>query len=321
MPRVADLVVPHLPPVDVEDPAAFVSAWRQFHHAAQAVALVGKRWGEARDDDAHSALVPAFSDDEPPAGGPFVSPDRTGSVRGELCFADPLCGAAISLSRLRPLGERRVISLGGRRIGDLTDAVNETVGGWLGAERQPAVPAPDLPEHSVARGEAFDGLELEAVGPDLEAAYVATAMMLDRLGEHLAASDDIGADEADEDAAAPRLWPHHFDLASLFVLRRDGGGAMTRTIGVGLTPPDDVEGAGSWYVSGWASEPVAAGAPPGLPFGRWHHRDGGVPPLAVPPMAVLPVSEVAGERDAERQPVILAEFIAAALNATRGMLS
>ncbi|MFW5653756.1 MAG: hypothetical protein ACOC0P_06890 [Planctomycetota bacterium] len=37
-------------------PEDLVEAWRQAHHAAQAIAEVGKAWGNASDDDSHSAF-------------------------------------------------------------------------------------------------------------------------------------------------------------------------------------------------------------------------------------------------------------------------
>jgi hypothetical protein len=119
----------------------------------------------------------------------------------------------------------------------------------------------------------------------------------------------------------PRLWPHHFDLASLFVVERDSKGAMTKTIGVGITPPDAVDDAGYWYVSPWSKAEGDGFAKADLPLGRWVDR-------GAMPMAVLPVTEVwriASEGELTKagavQAAAVAEFVAAAVNLCGAALS
>lgn len=50
-------------------------------------------------------------------------------------------------------------------------------------------------------------------------------------------------------AAAPRIWPHHFDTGSYIPLR-DG----TRGVGIGLSIPDESSASPYFYVNCWAQE-------------------------------------------------------------------
>ncbi|MEM1166285.1 MAG: hypothetical protein AAGI30_08345 [Planctomycetota bacterium] len=150
-----------------------------------------------------------------------------------------------------------------------------------GEPKQDAVPAPDLPEHPVANGSPFfiGGIEDEELS--VAAIYLSTYFLLLRFVD---VAETVAVDGIHE--LTPRLWPHHFDLASLLVVDRDQSGAMMKTIGVGVTPPDDLEASGYWYVSPWRK----GGSPssfqtPELPHGRWLER-GDVP------MAIFPLEEM-----------------------------
>ena len=65
-----------------------------------------------------------------------------------------------------------------------------------------------------------------------------------------------------------RCWPHHFDIAALFVL--DGGDLETaRSIGVGLSPGDESYGEPYFYCSPWPVPDLDTLAKPTSPW-RWH---------------------------------------------------
>jgi len=163
------------------------------------------------------------------------------------------------------------------------------------------VPAPDLPDHATARGKPLTLTDVDARG-DLEAIYEGAGLLLQALRESLGERHG-----AAEDTAAPRLWPHHFDAASLFVVARDGAGAMTRTIGVGVTPPDGIEPAGYWYVSPWAKESTGDDHRwPELRAGRWIDGHAGLR------MAVLPLDDLFN-LDIPAQGHAVAAFLAVAV--------
>ena len=63
-------------------------------------------------------------------------------------------------------------------------------------------------------------------------------------------------------ASEVRVWPHHFDIATLVTL--DG----TRTVGLGLSPGDEAFDLPYLYVTPWPYPDVRATPP--LPVGRWN---------------------------------------------------
>jgi hypothetical protein len=295
------LAVDLWPRVGYADPDDLIDAWRQVHHAAQALVHLGKSWGEPRADDAHSALE--WSDED--AGWLSEGSGPLGSVIGWL----DLGGASLWLERRTPQ-EGAWIELDGRTIEALTawtKAAAERLSG--GGAKQAAAPAPDLPDHPAASGQRLQLDDPDARG-DLESLYEGAGLLLSTLREALG-----NAHGAADDDATPRVWPHHFDAASLFVVARDEHGNMSRTIGVGLAPPDTVEPSGYWYVSPWAAEQDAPGpGPDPLPHGRWHPRGDSLP------MAILPLSEMTPLADGDDQHARIASFVAAAFNASLEIL-
>ncbi|MEO0512881.1 MAG: hypothetical protein AAF108_08305 [Planctomycetota bacterium] len=280
------------------DQAALVDAWRQVHHVAQAVAEVGKSWGESRDDDSHSAFTSL------PGSSMFWS---TGTGDGVVAGLD-LDGPTISIENGN---EQIVIDPIGRDVAWLRERVRLYATLLGGEARQDAVPAPDLPDHPVASGAAVDADPAALAG--LAWIYDTTRALLERWSAAVRTRAVDGRHEL-----VPRLWPHHFDLASLLVVGRDAAGAMSRTIGVGVTPPDAVDPSGYWYVSPWAADGSLEDMDwPELPIGTWVERGAGA-------MAVLRVEEVAAlAADDDHEADVgssapegaIAEFVAAAFNA------
>lgn len=285
----------------LEDRDAFIDAWRRIHYVSQAVVEAGKSWAEPHADDSHSALV--VEDLINPSE--YVSLTLNPSVTAALRLSD----GRVKISNGPE--EATLIDPTGRTLAELSALVRRYMERYLGEERQSSVPAPDLPEHPVATGEPLDVGAEAATVDDL---YAITATML---GRFVDATSDWAVDGEHE--LVPRVWPHHFDLASLLVVSRDETGGMARTVGVGLTPPDSVESSGYWYVSPWSKQDAGVEfTKPELPIGRWEDR-GSVA------MAVLPVTEVAalssmpgeefGTDRSALQACAIAEFVAAAFNA------
>lgn len=268
-----------------------VESWREAHYAAQAAAELGKGWAEPREDDSHTSFSWFRGADGRGLEG--VSAAGNTGYRARLKFE----GLEISLcdGHGRTIGD---FSLAGHTLAEAMAWMETVCAHELGPRLQASVPAPDLPEHAMASGAVFtpdpDGEN------DVADVYDATYLVLKRLRG------------MDSRFGEVRCWPHHFDMASLAVVGKDEGGAMTKTIGVGITPPDGLDDHGYWYVSPWARDGMA-GEPAyrALSCGRWHDRGAGVS------MAMLSVHEVAGEGDRSHK---LAAFLAESINACLGVL-
>ena len=117
----------------------------------------------------------------------------------------------------------------------------------------------EIPTHAVADSAAFDA---SPVGLSTMAAAYHDAWLL---------TSDVAAREPG--ASPPRCWPHHFDLATLITLitlitlpaLRD---AVTRTIGVGVSPGDASYPEPYVYVGPYPKPDVAS--LPRLARGHWH---------------------------------------------------
>jgi len=257
------------------DPSpAFVDAWRELHYAAQIASEVGKSWAIARDDDSHSAF-------EWRAGELLGAPAADSGVRAALRASD------LGLRLLAPDGaELASKPLPGATLADGTRWIRDAAERVAGPPRQRATPAPDLPPHPIATGAAFSAAATE---------LASLAQLLDGADALLRA---VGP--------PPRIWPHHFDIATLLEV------GPRRTIGVGLAVPDDLEPAGYWYVSPWSATPpnVAAASGPPLTPGRWIDRGS---PLR---MAALPLDAVAAIADEPARSATLVRFLTTAIEAS-----
>jgi len=125
-------------------------------------------------------------------------------------------------------------------------------GGW----RRPSYA---LPDHPLAHGARFDAV------PGIQAVadwFAHAGRRLDAVARRAADPPEI------------LCWPHHFDLAALFVEGLSPDGRPDRTIGVGLSPGDEAYPQPYWYVNHWSSS--ATGPPlelPALPSGHWHRKE------------------------------------------------
>lgn len=273
---------PQLAEIDV---GALVEVWRQAHFGAQAAAELGKAWAEEAADDSHSSFSWVESASFQGLEG-CASADERG-LRARLDMTQMKIAIASGAGAV--LDE---LGLEGETVSGALAWVRERAGARLGPARQEARPAPDLPEHALGSGAVFGAVTSQH--RTLTALYATTAEALTKLRS--------GALPLD----APSCWPHHFDLASLAVMGVDAEGAMARTVGVGVTPPDGVEASGYWYVGPWVRGGAgSSGEGERLRWGRWVDRGEGALP-----MAVLPVSEYAG---ASARTDVLATFLSEAI--------
>jgi len=206
-----------------------------LHHAIQPVAAVGQCLAPRHADDAQQALTLG-------AGGLWLgAPVAGGALRAGL---DPvalelfLCdGGGVALASL-PLAGRTVAEGLAFLAGELERRGQQV---RLSLPQHPR----DFPRHPLGEGARF-----EAGG---EAPRTVLARLFANTGALLAA---LGAPDA-----APRLWPHHFDLA----LTLQGGGL---TFALGFSPGDGPSGRPYWYAT-----PSPRPAPEALPAiaggGRW----------------------------------------------------
>jgi hypothetical protein len=155
-------------------------------------------------------------------------------------------------------------------------------------------PPDDFPDHALAHGAAFSDCNQAALS-ELANYYANTYHLL----------QDIIA--AIEDATNPRIWPHHFDLATLVMLPEIQNGTPL-TVGGGFSPGDTSYNEPYWYVSPYRYPsttrlPVLAGDG----FWRTQHWVG----------AVLPASRLV-EGSADQQQV--GAFLNSALSASIALL-
>jgi hypothetical protein len=246
----------------IEPAVPLTEAWRQAHFAAQAVVEVGKLWSVPHADDSHTTM--AF-DGEQRALTSIADVDGS-------CLVGALRLADLTLE-LCTKNDRQRLELHGMTLVEAIGWVSRTGTDMVGAPRQPSVPAPDLPEHALAAGAAFDRSDQDGLHA-LEILYANAHRLLLGFRQHAPTASPV------------QCWPHHFDIAVLLTVASDPAGAMTATVGVGLTPPDGLMDQGYLYVSPWLRHPPDQLGPwAELTHGLWIDRG----PLK---MAVLPLSQL-----------------------------
>lgn len=286
-------------------------SWREVHLAAQPAAELARAFAIPEPDDSHTAFewVSGTSITDGYFQSGLIETPR-GVVRSALRLFD------MTLF---------LINADGDVYDELVlppppDVTLEQAFGWVLTTvmnlfdipvRQATDPLTDLPEHPVAHGAPF-GEPNQLALVELVRLYSNTASLLEAMG-NLTNDESVPHIES---TGRVLCWPHHFDLARLFTLERDAQGHATRTVGMGLTPPDAISDTGYWYVSPWAAQPSddepAAGALCALPkleTGSWRERDN------QPPMAMLSIDSLKGIEDGAAQHQLVAEFFAQAFSA------
>lgn len=231
--------------VDPQRAGGLAGARLNLHWAAQVVAAAGATLLEPEDDFGHTTLT--WSAAHHALLGRALD---EGGLRAGLRLAD------FTLLALEKDEEVSSLPLPGRGLDEALAWLGETLQ-LRGAETAELTrPEHDLPPHPVKTGGAF-----EAASPaDL-------AQLADWFGGAHAALSRIA--DAREDASEVRVWPHHFDIATLITIVGAEDAESARTVGAGMTPGDGSYDVPYLYVTPWPY-PDDASALPELPHGRWH---------------------------------------------------
>jgi hypothetical protein len=255
--------------------ARLAEARLQAHHAIQALTAFAEAMAEPRPKDLHRSF-----DWDIGAQG----------LRTRPAEAAPDLTALFALPEFELRLERAdvvvtTIRARGRGAAELREALRAATAGALGTA--PPFPAPDfeLPEHPTASGAPFDP------GPEALAELAGWFTHAD-LAILRAVADFEGASET-------RVWPHHFDLATLVE-------AGEGQVGIGLSPGDGDIPHPYWYVRGYGHDGTDAAEQPDLPFGRWKEEGW--------PGAILEAPELVALDDAEAQSAAADAFLGTAVS-------
>ncbi len=138
----------------------------------------------------------------------------------------------------------------------------------------------DFPGHPLGNGARFDPGQAENM--QAVSLYFSNTFLLLK---------DIAAKHS---GASPiKLWPHHFDLATLITVKKpsEPGGEDGVSVGAGVSPGDGGTPVPYWYVTPWPYPDKDT--LPELPAGRWN-TDGWVG-------ALLSSKEIAGSGDQQKR--------------------
>lgn len=242
----------------------------QLHWATQIVMAAAETLLEAADDDSHTSM--GWDDDLGALVGRAVGGRAAGLRLADMTLL-VVEGGAASAS----------LALDGRTLEEGLAWLT----GALGSDEPLAHRDYDMPAHRVARGEAFDAGDGEAL-QELSRWYANADYLLRAIGG---------------DRDEPRCWPHHFDMAILWKVATPAG-ERQRSLGIGMSPGDPALPEGYWYVEAWPYPGDRDPMPP-LAHGRWYHeRWGG---------AALDASTLQAAGDAEAQERALREYLGSAI--------
>ncbi len=233
------------------DPKSLTESRLQLHYAIQFAAAVGNFLTESKPDTSHASLT--WNSEL----NLFVS----GIVATEKPFQVALEPVSLTSIILDTQGEKLAeFSLGKKTMEQGINWLKREIS-CLGAdgEKLTFVSYPDdFPDHPLARGTPFNGTQ-EVQRQELTAYYANTNLLLQEIVS------------TTEGASPIRIWPHHFDLATLISLPyTQKGEAMS--IGVGLSPGDSSYDQPYWYVTPWPY-PDPANLPELDGGGSWHTQD------------------------------------------------
>ncbi|MEM8960736.1 MAG: hypothetical protein AAGD38_04590 [Acidobacteriota bacterium] len=228
------------------------NARRQLHWAVRMIGSAGARVLDAEPDDSHHAF-------EWHADAGFFVQHVT---RGQRAFCTAVGMAPPCLALLTPDGEE-VLSqfhLHGKTIDEGLAWLTHELEALHGPLDAPLDPPDQAEPHPVkSDGVAFDTGDTEAF-EELRYWYINSQRLLDTTITRR------------PDASVIRMWPHHFDIASLITLDPDvEDREAARSVGVGMSPGDGSYADPYLYVTPWPypEQPELRE----LAEGHWH-RDG-----------------------------------------------
>ncbi|HEX3125959.1 MAG TPA: hypothetical protein VH394_01390 [Thermoanaerobaculia bacterium] len=196
----------------------------QLHWATQAASAVGKQLVDHRPDYGEQS----FQWD--PANRLLVQGQTAAGFRSALRSSPPA---------LLLLGASKELPLDGRTV--------EEAYAWLESEIPPLLGRPlerpldqpgEMPSHAVGSGSPISAHDREA--------FEELAAWLDAAHQLLS-----GVAARHSGASAVRLWPHHFDIATLISLDPEGEPETARSIGAGLALGDSFKGEPYIYITPW----------------------------------------------------------------------
>lgn len=260
-----------------------VDARLQLHYAAQFGTGLGISYLKHEPDDSHTNL------------GRDASLDALMSRAVSTAKGDVAVGVrARDLTLLVTQGGRvtSTVPLHGATIDAAADQLRAALGvAGLDPARYTLKRHYELPAHAVAKGAAFDATDRFAF-EELSRWFANAAIALGRVAREVSGASDV------------RVWPHHFDIATLVT---HANGASN---GAGLEPGDAYFAEPYFYVNTSPQPRVEQLTAKIGGGGRWHTRDwiG----------AVLPGSRVTGDVLAQQAQV--RDFIDSALAASRRLV-
>lgn len=278
-------------------PLSLMDTWRQLHYASQILASAGATFGAPAEDFSHHALT--WDDEECVLRTELAMPPKPFYV----------CLGLADLTLILYDGPGRRVEeyeLGGRTIAHGMEWLDWSVRARLGRdlEKSPELPTHDLPNHEIADGAPFsehNWIKFEEV-----ARWIANA---DRFLKSFARSQP--------GASTVRLWPHHFDIATLVTFSdastKDSGGdaESTPSVGVGLSPADGSIPAPYFYVTPWPYPKVEE--LPDLDGAGYWHTNGWIG-------AILRSDEIVAQNTAAAQRNLVERFVRSAFDACAGLV-
>ena len=265
------------------DARLLTEARLQVHHAAQFGTAMGVSYLKTEADDSHTNLVWD-------AGLAAVMARAVDGKRGAVSVGIRV--ADLTLIVTRDGSPVTAIPLDGMTIAATADATLAQLAiEGLDPGRFTLARHFDVPAHPVARGAAFDAKDQDSFA-ELSRWFGNAALAFGRIEKTVPGASQV------------RIWPHHFDIATLITI---GPGAST---GAGMVPGDGYYDEPYFYVNAYPqpladqlTDPLAGG-------GTWHTREwiG----------AVLPGSRVGGTAEAQKAQV--QAFLDASLAAGRTLV-
>ena len=268
-------------------PQSLTETRLQLHYAIQFMAAVGNFLTEPQPDYSHASLT---WNSELKV---FVS----GLVITEQPFQVALEPVSLTSLVLDAQGNKLAeFSLPHKTLNEGMNWLKQTIEP-LGADlaKLNLVSYPDdFPHHPLADGATFEDIS-EAKRQELTAYFANTFSLLQAVS-------------ANREGASPvRIWPHHFDIATLISLPYPQKDEAV-SIGVGMSPGDSSYDQPYWYVTPWPY-PDPANLTELAGGGTWH-TEGWVG-------AILTASQLSQD---DKQQEKLAAFLDSAISASRSLL-
>lgn len=256
----------------------------QLHYAAQFAAAFGISYLRKEADDSHTNLGWNV------ALGALMSREAAGK-HGAVAVGVRIADIALVVTRDGVVSS--AIPLDGLTIARASDELRAALGDeGLDADRYSLARHYEIPDHPVATGSAFSAKDADAFA-EMASWFGNASLALERIARTVPGASEV------------RLWPHHFDIATLVTI---GPSAST---GAGLVAGDGYYDEPYFYVNAHPAPRADRLTAPLAGGGTWHtHEWIG---------AVLPGSRVAGDAAVQERQV--SAYLDAALAACRSLVS